>query len=90
MRLRIFVEGLVQGVGFRAYTKRIADSYGLNGWVRNLPDGRVEILVEGDDELIGYFIKDILKGPPAARVDKAEIIKEYSDEPVYGFDIKYI
>ncbi len=89
MRLKIFVEGLVQGVGFRAYTKRIADSYGLNGWVRNLPDGRVEILVEGDDELIGYFIRDILKGPPAARVDKVEILKESSDEPVHTFDIRY-
>ncbi len=89
MRLHIFVEGLVQGVGFRAYTKRIADGYGLNGWVRNLPDGRVEILVEGDEELVCHFIKDILKGPPAARVDKVEIVKEYSDEPVHTFDIRY-
>ena len=89
MRLRIFVEGLVQGVGFRAYTKRVADSYGLNGWVKNLPNGKVEILVEGNDELLGYFIKDILNGPPAARVDKLEIIKEHSYEPIYTFDIKY-
>jgi len=89
MRLNIFVEGLVQGVGFRAYTKRIADSYGLRGWVRNLPDGRVEILVEGDDEVLGYFIRDILKGPPAARVERVEIIKEAPDEPIYTFDIRY-
>ena len=89
MRLNIFVEGLVQGVGFRAYTKRIADSYGLRGWVRNLPDGRVEILVEGDDEVLGYFIRDILKGPPAARVERVEIIKEVQDEPIYTFDIRY-
>jgi len=89
MRLNIFVEGLVQGVGFRAYTKRIADRYGLHGWVRNLPDGRVEILVEGDDEVLGHFIRDILKSPPAARVDRVEIIKEVPDEPIYTFDIRY-
>ncbi len=89
MRLRIFVEGIVQGVGYRAYTQRVAESYGLKGWVRNLPDGRVEVLVEGDEELLGYFIKDLLKGPPAARVDKLEILKESSDEPLYSFDIRY-
>lgn len=89
MKLRIYVYGLVQGVGFRSYTKRVAESYGLNGWVRNLPDGRVEILVEGDEELLCYFIKDVLKGPPASRVDKIEVIKETSDEPLYGFDIRY-
>jgi len=90
MRLRIFVEGIVQGVvGYRAYTQRAAESYGLKGWVRNLPDGRVEVLVEGDEELLGYFIKDLLKGPPAARVDKLEILKEFSDEPLYSFDIRY-
>ena len=89
MKLRIYVYGLVQGVGFRSYTKRVAESYGLNGWVRNLPDGRVEILVEGDEELLCYFIKDVLKGPPASRVDKIEVIKETSDEPLHGFDIRY-
>ncbi|NPA41486.1 MAG: acylphosphatase [Aquificae bacterium] len=89
MRLRIFVSGVVQGVGFRAYTQRVAESYGLSGWVRNLPDGRVEILAEGDEEVLCHFVKEVWKGPRLARVDKLEIIKEESDEPLRGFDIKY-
>ncbi len=89
MRFRILVYGIVQGVGFRAYTQRVARSYGLNGWVRNLPDGRVEILVEGDEELLCYFIRDVWRGPRASRVDKLEIIKEEEGESLRGFDIKY-
>ncbi len=89
MRFRIFVSGIVQGVGYRYFTQRTAESYGLKGWVRNLPDGRVEILVEGDEELLCYFVKDLWNGPPRARVDKIEIIKEASDEPLDGFDIRY-
>ncbi len=89
MRLRIFISGRVQGVGFRAYTQRVAQSYGLSGWVRNLPDGRVEALVEGDEEVLCHFVKDLWTGPPLSRVDKLELIKEESDEPLIGFDIRY-
>ncbi len=89
MRFRIFISGLVQGVGFRAYIQKTAESYGLVGWVRNLIDGRVEVLVEGDEEVLCYFIKDLWKGPRLSRVDKLEIIKEEPDEPLYDFHIKY-
>ena len=89
MRFRLFLYGVVQGVGFRAYTKRKADSYGLCGWVRNLPDGRVEILVEGDLEVLCYFMKDLWDGPALSDVRKIEMYKEELDEPLSGFDIKY-
>ena len=89
MRFRIYISGVVQGVGFRAFTKRVAESYGLAGWVRNLPDGRVEALVEGDEEVLCHFVKDLWQGPPASRVDKLEILKEASDEALSGFDIRY-
>ena len=89
MRFRIFVSGLVQGVGFRAYTRRVAESLGLSGWVRNLPDGRVEILAEGEEEILCHFVKEVWKGPRLSRVDKLEIIKEEEDEPLFGFDIRY-
>jgi acylphosphatase len=89
MRLRVFLSGVVQGVGFRAYTQRVADSYGLSGWVRNLPDGRVEVLVEGDEEVLFHFIKDLWKGPRLSRVDRMEILREASDEPLRGFNIRY-
>ncbi len=89
MRFRIYISGVVQGVGFRAFTKRVAESYGLAGWVRNLPDGRVEALVEGDEEVLCHFVKDLWQGPSASRVDKLEILKEASDEALSGFDIRY-
>jgi acylphosphatase len=89
MRFRIFVSGLVQGVGFRAFTQRVAESYGLRGWVRNLPDGRVEALVEGDEELIAHFLKELWKGPRLSRVEKIELIREEEDEPLHGFSIRY-
>ncbi len=89
MRFRLLITGVVQGVGFRAFTKRIAQSYGLDGWVRNLPDGRVEAVVEGDQEVIAHFVKDLWKGPPLSRVDKIEMIREEPDEPLRGFDIRY-
>ncbi|MFN3599677.1 MAG: acylphosphatase, partial [Aquificaceae bacterium] len=57
--LRVYVSGVVQGVGFRAFTKRVADSYGLSGWVRNLSNGRVEIFVQGDEEVIWAFLKEV-------------------------------
>ncbi len=89
MRFRLFISGLVQGVGFRAFTQRLAQSYGLSGWVRNLPDGRVEALVDGDEEVIAHFLKDLWRGPRLSRVDKIEMVREEPDEPLHGFDIRY-
>jgi len=89
MRFRVFVSGTVQGVGFRAYTQRVANELGLRGWVRNLPDGRVEILVEGDEEVLCLFIKEVWKGPKLASVERIELLREVSDEPLTGFSIKH-
>ena len=86
---RIFVEGIVQGVGYRAFTKRLADSYGLSGWVRNLPDGRVEVFVQGDEEVLWSFLKELFKGPRAGRVDRMEILKEVPSHEERDFIIKY-
>ncbi len=89
MRLRILVSGVVQGVGFRAFTERLAQSYGLRGWVRNLPDGRVEILAEGDEEVLFHFVKDLWKGPRLSKVEGMELLREESDEPLSDFRIRY-
>ncbi len=86
---RIFVEGRVQGVGYRAFTKRVAEGYGLEGWVRNLPDGRVEVYVKGDEEVLWFFIKDLMNGPPLADVKSLHIIKEGFVESTGTFDIRY-
>ncbi len=65
--------GIVQGVYFRAHTQRQAWKLGLRGWVRNLPDGRVEAWVEGDRPDIESLIEFCQTGIPAARVDKVDM-----------------
>jgi acylphosphatase len=66
------VSGRVQGVGFRYFTQAAAAQHGVCGWVRNLPDGRVEISAEGDAEAIERFEGQIRQGPRGARVDAVE------------------
>lgn len=87
--VRVYVSGIVQGVGYRAFTKRTADSYGLSGWVRNLPDGRVEVFVQGHEDVVWEFLKDLWKGPPAGRVDRMEILKEVPSHEERDFTIRY-
>jgi len=88
-RVNIFVSGLVQGVFFRSQTKRKAEELGVFGWVRNLADGRVEILAEGEKEKLEELINWAKKGPDSARVDDLKIDwQEYQGE-FKDFEIKY-
>ena len=66
------LSGRVQRVGFRWFTLEAAQREGMTGWVRNLPDGRVEILAEGESEALERFERAIRQGPPGARVDEVE------------------
>ena len=66
--LTVLVEGRVQGVGFRAAPVRQAHQLKLGGWVRNLPDGRVEALIQGEHAAVDRMLSWLLQGPPAARV----------------------
>ena len=68
VRAHIFVEGYVQGVFYRAFTRDYALQFGVTGWVKNLPDGRVEIVVEGDVDKVSALIGSCQQGPPGARV----------------------
>lgn len=80
-RAHIFVLGRVQGVFFRDHTQRWASSLHLKGWVRNLIDGRVEVLAEGDKEGIKNLISKLEEGPPFARVERVEVSwEEYKGE----------
>ena len=67
------VSGRVQGVGFRYFTQDIARREGLSGVVRNLPDGRVEAVAEGDEESLTRFEAAMWRGPSHARVDRVEV-----------------
>ena len=80
----IYVSGLVQGVGYRNFTQRKAQELGLSGWVRNLFDGRVEIMVIGKQPQIDQFIKHLKKGPILARVEDIQI------QPVTPLDLSLL
>ncbi|MBL8603039.1 MAG: acylphosphatase [Myxococcales bacterium] len=64
--------GRVQGVFFRATTQREARRLALTGWVRNRPDGSVEVVAEGDDDTLRDFVGWVQRGPSSARVDRVE------------------
>ena len=70
---RYIISGRVQGVGFRYFTEAAALREGLHGWVKNLPDGRVEVLAEGDADALLRFERQVRHGPPAARVEHVEV-----------------
>ncbi len=78
-RVRVRARGLVQGVFFRAETRDRADSLGLAGWVANLPDGSVEAVFEGDEARVESIVSWFRHGPPGARVDDLEIVREEPD-----------
>ena len=65
---RFVISGRVQGVGFRWFTREAAEREGVTGWVRNLPDGRVEALVEGEAESVERIERALRRGPGGARV----------------------
>ncbi len=69
---RFIVSGRVQGVGFRYFVVREAEALGLAGWVRNLPDGRVEVLASGDEAAVDVMGGRLWQGPPHARVGAVE------------------
>ena len=67
--VRLEIEGIVQGVGFRWWARERARRHGLAGWVRNRSDGSVEIAVAGEPDEVERFIADVRDGPPGSRVD---------------------
>lgn len=87
--VRYIVSGRVQGVFFRASTRDQARSLGLHGWVRNLPDGRVEVVASGDDAALSSLAAWLWQGPPSARVD-AVAVEECAAEEAgeSGFDVR--
>jgi acylphosphatase len=73
VRAHVWISGRVQGVFFRAHTKELADELGLTGWVRNLPDDRVEAVFEGEEDAVKRAIEWCKRGPPLASVEKVEV-----------------
>lgn len=88
-RIHLFVEGRVQGVFFRSETKAQADSLQLTGWVKNLPDGRVEAVFEGEEERVDALLAWCRKGPPYAVVKETDVREEPFTGEFSSFRISY-
>lgn len=86
-RAHVFVSGTVQGVYFRATTRDTADEYDIDGWVRNLDDGRVEAVFEGPEADVEAMVAFCHEGSPAASVDSVEVEYEQPQDED-GFRIR--
>ncbi len=89
MRRRVIISGLVQGVNFRAYTRAAAKQACVTGWVRNLPDGTVEAVFEGDPQKVNEMVAWCRKGPSYSRVAHVEVHDEEATGQFGDFDITY-
>lgn len=85
----LIVSGRVQGVFFRMETMRAAERFGVFGWVRNLPDGRVEAVLEGDRQAVESLTDWCRKGPALARVDEVRIESRPYEGHFSRFEIRY-
>ena len=86
-RCHVTVTGRVQGVGMRWSCATEAQRAGVSGWVRNLPDGRVEAVLEGEDDAVDRVLRWLRTGPPAARVDDVTV-RVAEPEGEQGFRVR--
>ncbi len=84
-----WISGRVQGVFYRASTQEKAQSLGLKGWIKNLPDGRVETVACGSEEILAKLEVWLHQGPPTAKVDRVEIKQETVVPDTQGFEVRY-
>ena len=82
------IDGRVQGVGFRWFTHDAAAREGVHGWVRNLADGRVEVVAEGESVSIQRFEAAVRRGPASARVETVETEEHAPAGRTTGFEIR--
>jgi acylphosphatase len=89
IRARVFVSGQVQGVFFRSETRDEAKKHGVKGWVRNLPDGRVEAVFEGEEKDVRALIEFCKHGPPGAHITSVHVLMENCTGEFGDFEIRY-
>ncbi len=89
IQARMFADGRVQGVNFRHYVRRFASDLGLKGYVRNLPDGRVEILAQGIEENVQKLINYIKSNPGLSDVVNLDISWEKESGNFSDFHIRF-
>ena len=84
---KVRIYGRVQGVFFRQWTLGQARSLGVNGWVRNAPDGTVEALLIGDEQKLDRMIENLWQGPSQARVEDL-VVEDVPPEEIEGFSVR--
>ena len=87
VRRRVRASGRVQGVFFRDSTRSAAESAGVAGWVRNLDDGTVEAVFEGDEQAVSGMVEACRRGPGRARVESVDVVEE-APEGLEGFEVR--
>lgn len=85
---QVYYEGRVQGVGFRYTTKREAMGFDVVGWIRNLPDGRVELKVMGEDDEVDEFLQAVREGQLGGNIQNEEVHAIPALDSVTGFSIR--
>jgi len=88
-RIHVFYSGRVQGVGFRITAEEAAHSLGVVGWVKNLRDGRVELVAEADEPLLERFLEALQTGPMKNFIQQVEISWSDASETFNEFEIRY-
>ena len=86
---RFLVSGIVQGVGYRFFAARAARSLGIRGFVRNLPDGRVEVVATGPEDALRQLEEALRRGPAGALVEGATLSETALDRDPDGFEIRH-
>jgi len=89
VRVHLIVFGRVQGVFFRAETQKKAREFGITGWVKNLPDGRVEAVFEGERARVEEMLKWAKNGPSGATIDHLDAVWEGYQGKLQGFEVRY-
>lgn len=88
-RIHLLISGRVQGVCYRAYTQRQGQDLGVAGWVRNLPDGRVEVVAEGPEDQLKQLVTWCWSGPPWAMVHAIEEVWQDPSGEFQTFGVRY-
>lgn len=87
--MTLSIKGKVQGVWFRDYTQKLAMSFDINGWVKNMDDGSVYVVASGSDKNALNFKNQLQIGSPLSRVDSVEELGDIDLKPMESFEIKY-
>ncbi len=88
-RMHVLYSGRVQGVGFRMTAEDVAHEHDIVGWVKNLRDGRVELIAEGSEERLERFLRTIQQGAMKNFIQHVEIIWSDASDTFHEFDIRY-